>query len=295
MRHYCTIFDSNYAPAGLTMIKSLIRHSVELPTIHVLAMDEECMRTMRAMNLRGVEIWEMEPFEKATGMELVKPTRTEQEYAWTCGSVFTDYIASKFLADVTYLDADMMFASDPERIFDEIGEKSIGITPHRFAEKDRRRLEPNGRFCVQWVTLKGVTGRSCLRRWSRQCKDWCKYENAGPGFFGDQGYLDEWPAMYAGEVCEITNPGAGLAPWNIANFNVHKIGNSVMVDNHPLIFYHFHELLRRPDGSIRLTNWPLRDQDKELIYRPYIQSLQEQAHSIVAIDHGQQMEQTAAY
>jgi len=277
------LFDSRYLAKGVVMLQSLIRESFDRHTIHVLAMDENCESVLRELNIKGVIVHALKDFEALAGMHNVRATRNWTEYCWTCASVFTEFVLQICSGRVTYLDADLMFFADPELIFTEIGTKSIGITPHRFAKKDEPRLLPNGRFNVQWVTFHGEVGEACLKRWAKQCRDWCYYTNDG-GKFGDQGYLDEWPTRYAGEVCEIANPGAGLAPWNVANHIVEKVGDVVMADNYTVIFYHYHELQEQESGLYRLTNWKLRDRDKELIYAPYLKALDKWKALLAATD-----------
>lgn len=274
MRYYCTFFDRNYAAKGLAMINSLIRHSAEKPEIHVLAMDEQCQSILSILDapVRG---WRMSLFESETGIGELKKTRTHQEYCWTVTSVFTSFIANYLRKQVTYLDADTFFFSDPEPVFQEIGEKPIAITPHRFAKKDEERLLPNGKYAVQWVTFDGEIGRVCAAHWASQCRQWCYYRQED-GKFADQKYLDEWPEVYRGNVCEISNPGCGLAPWNVANYRIEEHDGRVAVDGMPLILYHFHEYIH----GQRLTNWVLRAEDRNLIYAPYSQAIAEAQKAI---------------
>lgn len=279
-RHYTTCFDSNYLAKGIAMIQSLIRHSPDSAFIHVLAMDEQSHAELcRIFGYRNLDIYHMAAFEAATGVGELRKTRTHQEYCWTVGSVFTYWIADWDEIDVTYLDADVFFFSDPEVVFAEIGDKSIGITPHRFAKKDEARLIGNGRFAVQWVTFKGEVGRACLSKWAGQVREWCYYRHED-GKFGDQKYLDTWPTDYPGEVCEIANPGVGLAPWNVANYYVESANGSVIVADRdvwtPLVLYHFHEYIH----GQRLTNWPISDKVKDIIYAPYIKAIEE-AHALI--------------
>jgi hypothetical protein len=112
-------------------------------------------------------------------------------------------------------------------------------------------------------------------RWAEQCRQWCYYRNEGDKF-GDQKYLDEWPKIYAGHVCEIENIGAGLAPWNLPNY---KITSGPCADGKPIMFYHAHEFQwqswRGFGQPSLLTNYPLRQEDRTLIYFPYIREHQE--------------------
>ena len=280
-RHYCTIFDSNYLAKGLAMILSLIKHSSVKPNIHVLAMDDECRSALQLQGIIGLSVYSMPEFEEMTSIGELRKTRTHQEFCWSCGAIFTDFVIGfNELSELTYIDADCFLFSDPETVFSEIGEKSIGITPHRFAKKDEARLLPNGKYAVQWVTFKGEVGRRCLSRWAGQVREWCYYRHED-GKFADQKYLDSWMTDYPGEVCEIQNPGVGLAPWNVANYDVSGFElhgqYRQIVDGHPLVMYHFHEY----SHGKRLTGWKLRESDKELIYAPYAKAI-EAAMALIA-------------
>ncbi len=278
-RNYCTIFDSNYLAKGIAMIQSLKKHSPDA-FVSVLAMDIECEKVLWEQFNWSISIYPMLSFEWATHLKEIRKTRTPQEFAWTCGSVFTNYVSNLFgLDEVTYLDADVFFFSDPEVVFDEIGDKSIGITPHRFAKADEARLLPNGKYAVQWATFKGEVGRKCLSKWAAQVREWCFYRHQD-GKFGDQLYLNEWPELYPGEVCEISNIGVGAAPWNVGKYRVcaplsDGSGTFLVEDDEwlaaRLTMYHFHEYVH----GERLTNWPLGHHAKELIYAPYIKAIEE--------------------
>lgn len=282
MRHYCTLFDKRFLPQGLALYDSLKRHSIQPFVLHVLAMDTECEELLKALELDSVRIVSLSVFEACAGMGDIRSTRTWQEYCWTCASNLMRYIMGfTSVGDlVTYLDADMMFFADPEAIFTEIGSRSIAVTPHRFTSQNRQRLEGNGRFNVSWVSIKNSgIGRKCVELWARQCREWCFYRNDGARF-GDQKYLDAWPDLYPFEVCEIQNIGAGLAPWNLANY---ELTAGPLVDAQPVIFFHYHEFKRLSKSAFRLTNYVLNEGAREFIYQPYIDALKSADTRIEAI------------
>ncbi len=264
MRHYVTLFDRNYLAKGLAMIESLRRHSGEPFAITVLALDDETRFSLEALNINEVFTIELRNFEMELSLAAVKASRSWQEYCWTLASVFTDQMTGfRSFKEITYLDADLFFFSDPEVIFDEIGDRSIGIIPHRLIPS-KRHLEVNGKFNVGWVTFRNnETGRECARRWAQQCRHRCSATDG----CGDQKYLDEWPDRYGDEVCIIQNIGANLAPWNLANY---RITEGPKADDIPAVFFHAHEFQELEGGAFRLTNYELRDADIHLIYGPYI-------------------------
>lgn len=274
MRHYCSLADSKYLPQLLALYDSLKRHSSEVFWLHVLAMDEECYEILSEIDL--------ESDDKTCGMSIapvsildvdaIRSTRTWQEFCWTMASQWTEarMPISKFgIESLTYLDADMFVTSDMKAMFDEIGDRSIGIVPHRFHSRDRKRLEPNGIFNVGVLTFKNnEVGRACLSKWARQCREWC-FNRHEDGRFADQAYLNYWPSDYPDEVCVMQNPGVNLGPWSIGNYSITKRGEDVFVNHDKLVCYHFHEY----KNEKQLTNWRLRPEDIEFIYRPYISAL----------------------
>jgi hypothetical protein len=295
MRHYTTLADSRYLPQSLAMYESLRRHSSEEFKLWFLAMDRD-EDLLNALNLPGLypcSIMIMELMMPDLGV--IKKSRTWQEYCWTVASVFTHRVIfeNPDIENITYLDADIFFFSDPTVIFDEIGNRSIGIIPHRLIPS-KKHLERNGRFNVSWVTFRDtVEGKECLSTWAHQCKEWCFYRNEGPGKFGDQGYLDAWPEKY-GEACRIIeNIGAGVAPWNLANYQLYFDRDGFIHVKGPdpkphgiskrIVFYHAHEFLEREDGSIRLTNYELRNEDREYIYKPYIEAYKAAKERIASV------------
>lgn len=267
-RHFATLFDRRYAEKGLALHTSLLRHSSEPFTLHILALDQITWKILYDMNLENVDLMYMEHFEYMMHMEPVKASRSQVEYFWTCASNLMEFLMPWTNDDgITYLDADTFVYSDPCVIFTEIGSRSIGIVPHRLNDHDRARLGSNGTFNVGVVVTKNShAGRKCLSKWARQTREWC-FNRHEDGKFGDQAYLNEFEGDYPGEVAVIKNLGVNLGPWSLGNFAVTKRGADVFINDDKLCIYHFHEFR----DEQRLTYWPLRSEDRALIYAPYIE------------------------
>lgn len=72
----------------------------------------------------------------------VKTERTRAEYCWTCSSWSIKYVLEKYKEKVcTYIDADMMFFSNPQDVFDQMYARncSIIIVPHRFESEEEEK------------------------------------------------------------------------------------------------------------------------------------------------------------
>lgn len=260
MNSYCTLFDTNYMVRGLVLYQSMCANLRDAWTLYVLPMDSDAEYVLNKMALPNMVIVDPGPFELTMGLSEAKANRTHQEYCWTCASNLTCYLmAWHNTGDMTYLDADQMFFADASTIFCE---HSIGIVPHNLIPS-KRHLEVNGKYNVGVVTFRNDRiGKACVIEWAEQCRRRC---SASVGC-GDQQYLDSWPAKYGSAVCIIQNPGIGLAPWNLANYSITERAGVVYADGAPVVIYHYHEYIH----GQRLTNYELRQQDIDLIYKPYI-------------------------
>lgn len=261
-RQYCTLFDKNYLSKGLVLHESLLKQSSEPFTLHVLAMDEQTSTMLSDFNLPYLNVMPLQTFERALDLKPVRESRTHQEWCWTLASVLLNYLVP-WSKEVAYIDSDCFFFQDPKIIFDEIGDRSIGITPHRLIPSRKHLEETNGKFNVGWVSIKNTdTGRIVASNWAHDCRVWC-YNRVEPGRFGDQKYLDRWPGERGDECCVVENIGVNVAPWNLANW---RVTEGPKVDGVDVVFLHAHEYV----SPQNLTKYKLRDEDLKFIYAPYV-------------------------
>lgn len=283
-RYFCTLFDSGYLLKGLAMIRSLARFCPEMK-IHVLCMDDQTKSILERLNMSFINCITLTEVENEELLK-AKADRGVAEYCWTLSSCFTWYVMQNYpeIDQLTYVDADLLFYSDVEPIFDEIGDASIAIIEHRFTERLKDR-EVNGRFCVEWVGFRrDVQGLACLSRWREQCIEWCYYR-LEDGKMGDQKYLDEWPNLYS--KCHIIlHTGAGVAPWNYAQYSFGKLENEyITVEGAPLIFYHFHQFQLLKNGEFdRLSSFYTSEcSEPSDIYEIYEETLKNLHLEVVSI------------
>ncbi len=247
-RHFCTLFDSNYLLKGLAMLNSLYKHCPNA-CVHVLCMDKRTQEILDKLRLPLVTCSQLEDVENDELLR-AKKNRDVAEYCWTLSSSFTWHVLqnNETIDFITYLDADLLFYSSLDPIFNEIGDNSIAIIEHRFTPRFFD-LEVYGKFCVEWVSFRrDEDGMACLSKWKDQCIEWC-YAELEDNRMGDQKYLDEWPKLYPS--CHvIKHVGAGVAPWNYSQyyFSVDSKQN-ILVDSDPLIFYHFHQFQMLCNGK----------------------------------------------
>jgi len=247
-RIFCTYFDWNYLPKGLALYESLRTHARSF-VLYVLCLDDRTYRHLLRLDASNLAPVSLERLEAADPCLLeAKSNRKLIEYYFTCTATFSRYVLT--LRDdhqeITYLDSDLFFFDSPESVFDEIGDASIAIIPHRFSARTYLNRR-SGLFNVGWITWRrDQEGLRCLEDYRRRCLEWC-YDYFEGLRFADQRYLDTWPMDYQG-VHIIAHPGANVAVWNLDTFPMTMRAGRVTVAGRPLIFFHFHGHKRRPDG-----------------------------------------------
>jgi hypothetical protein len=277
-RHYCTYFDHRYLSKGLTLYSSLRRHGGEL-TLWVLCLSNECEAALRDLALPGLRTLTLPDLERFDP-ELVasRQGRSAIEYYFTCSPCLPRYVLS--LApeanEITYLDSDLYFFADPAIVFEELGQFSVGITPHRFTPRARASHGQYGAYNVGWVSFRqDANGLACMNWWRQQCIEWC-FDRLEGDRYADQKYLDQFERRFEG-VKAIHHPGVNLAPWNLGQYEVELIENVVTVGSRPLVLFHFQGLRRvgamRFDTNLTGYGERLNASLRELIFLPYLREL----------------------
>lgn len=284
--HFCTYFDRQYLARALALHASLLKHCTGF-TLWALCLDESTEKVVSQLALPSVKAIPLGALE-ADDHELLsaKADRSLIEYYFTCTPSLPRHILRQHptIDLITYLDADLWFFGDPSSVFDEIGERSVGIIPHRFSGRIRDR-ECYGLYNVGWVSFRrNATALECLEYWRSRCLAWCS-DIAGPKGFADQKYLDDWPQRFQG-VSVIAQKGANLAPWNVANYRLTVRGERLFVDEDPLIFFHFHGLHRVDrwlyESGLAAYEATLSAAVRRHVYRPYLRELRHASARLAA-------------
>ena len=289
MLYFVTYFDSHYLIKGLTLYRSLVRHAPSF-RLWVLCFDDLACETLQRLGLPGVIPVSLKDFEHGDEALLrTKHTRSRVEYYFTCTPSLPLYILKHWpeVDIITYLDSDLFFFSDPLHVIHALGDNSILLVEHRFPPHLRHLLE-HGIYNVGLLVFRRSSeGIDCLNWWRDRCIDWC-YDYVEEDRFADQKYLDDWPTRFPGVVV-LQNNGAGLAPWNVTGSDLRLREGKVMVDSHPLIFFHFHRLQQiRPwlyDPALASHGACAGFLLRRHIYGPYIRELRETSRWMAAVDN----------
>lgn len=276
MKYFCTYFDRNYLSRGLALHHSLKEHCPEF-RLWALCMDESAYKALKQLNLPEIEPIALHQFEQGDDSLLrAKQNRSKVEYYFTCTPSLPLYVLNHWpeVDLITYLDSDLFFFANPEPLFKEMGANSISIIDHRFPPRLRNRAR-FGIYNVAWLSFRrDENGLDCLNWWREQCIAWC-YDREEKGRFADQKYLDDWPVRFQ-NVTVLQHKGANLAPWNQENYRISFQDGHCLVDDEPLIFYHFQGFreVRRGIYDAGLWSYHVRAPSQLItgLYFPYVKA-----------------------
>ena len=277
----CTLFDSNYLDKGLILYESLEECASNF-TLYVLAMNDICYDVLCDLNLKHLIPIKLSDFENEELLK-VKPTRGVGEYCWTCGSSLIKYVFETFNPDYcSYIDSDMYFYDDPLILIKELEDNAadVSIVGHRFNRFEKEGWKIRGRYCVECNTFKNSNqAKSLLDIWIKQCINHCSLDGDGV-YWGDQKYMDNWTTDYE-FVIETKNMGAGVAPWNIAQYKLHSKNPMILSSRKGLcrlLFYHFENITYTNHNCANINvyhNWSIDDNLVDILYIEYLKKIKE--------------------
>ncbi|MFO0698012.1 MAG: glycosyltransferase [Nitrospira sp.] len=286
-RHYCTYFDRKYLTRGLALIESLRRTETSDWSIFVVCMDEMTHAVLQVLALPNVQLIPLHEIEmRDRELLAVKPTRSLVEYYWTLTPTVMLRILerNRSVEVLTYVDADLMFFSSPQPIFDELGARSILIHEHRFSPAQTYLATHNGKYNVGLLSFNRTPVTfEALRWWRARCVEWC-FARTENGKMGDQMYLNDWPERFK-DVVVLTHCGGGLGPWNHDQYQFYTDDSGVpWVNDRPSLFYHFHSFTQ-VSGDVALPtkhpHYPLPWTALQVFFVPYLQALERAAQQVM--------------
>ena len=280
----CTLHNFYYLDKGLALYESLTRVAGDF-VLYVLAMDDDCFAFLQGCGYEKLVPIRLSDFENDE-LRAAKQNRSFGEYCWTCSASLIKYVLDHYGEPAcAYIDADMFFYADPAVLFSELEERgaSVLLPGHRFSRYEKYREAREGRFCVEFNLFRNdAPARRLLDTWIAQCLAACS-SDADSGAFGDQQYLSGWADEHAC-VIETRHLGAGVAPWNVAQYRLvshdpakERYRLSVGGQETDLVFFHFAGLtyLSRTMADIGVYSyWGIDDRFVRPLYWNYLQVLE---------------------
>ena len=277
MNYFCTYCDQGYAARMLCLYQSL-KEQDEPFQLLVLCFDAETeavVATAGDASLVAVPLAEVLVADPAYAA--VRGRRSRVEFYFTATPVLVRhcFVLEPAAQVMTYLDADLFFFSPASLVFEQQGNASVGIVPHRFIKPSPRKHQ-HGLYNVGWVSFRrDANGMACLEWWRERCLEWC-HDRVENGRFADQGYLNEFPTKFAG-VCALEHPGINAAPWNIDPTQLACVGGKPWMNGHRILFYHYQGIREIRAGwfdpGVRGYHVPLTPELREYLYLPYLRRL----------------------
>lgn len=273
---YATYFDVNYLVKGVAMIRSLLA-SDPGSSVRVVCLDDDTFRLLARLDIPGlipVRLAVLEAGDEA--LAAARANRSRVEYYWT----LTPTVLLRFLKDMekgeslTYVDADMLFFSSAEAVFDEMEGKSVLIHGHNFPPR-YASFAVNGLYNVGLVSFRNDgEGLRVLNWWRERCNEWC-YDRCEDGKMGDQKYLESFPSLTT-RLAVAQNPGIGVAPWNYTGYSLDGQGEAPRVNGTPTVFFHYHSAAYIAPGCLAPCtdlHYPCTRDMLRLFAVPYLEAL----------------------
>lgn len=278
-RYYCTLFDKYYLYQGLALHSSLIATTDNF-ILYALAMDEETFIVLSKLNYESLIPIRIDDLltDEIRG---VRENTSHGQFCWVNQPLICRHLLDHHrLEMVVYLEADSFFFSDPEVLFEELGDSSVSLVPHNFSS-EFDNSDVAGRFCVQFNAFRNDDrAHSVLADW---IKANFSYSKLRPNFYPGQKCIDAWPEKFLG-IKVLKNKGAGVAPWNIRGYLLSKSNGIPLVDGVPVVFYHYHQYGRLVNGAHELGSYPMTLEVVETFYRPYVLALRHAEQVVRTID-----------
>lgn len=165
-----------------------------------------------------------------------------RDFCFALASYFSKFILSGGADSVLYMDSDLYFYNDLKVVYNEIGEKSVGVIRHRHVERGHFV----GEYNVGIVYFKNDEhGNFCCNKWWEWVSDPSNPFSKEYGTCGDQKYLELFDSIIPVEsICVIDDESSHLAPFNFHLYDFKDFNAEDRVvwykgKKHPATFCHF--------------------------------------------------------
>lgn len=276
---FCTILTKGRLYQGLALLTSLNRVMGEDFFIFILCIDDESHSVLKKIKWNTFHL--ITEKELDAGIQSLKEERKIHEYCWTLKPVLCEHVMTNYssIKRVTYLDSDLYFWENPNKIFKNQPNCSVLLSieekykPNWKKASQRKMIKITGLYNSGFISFKqDKISLQSVKWWKDKCLESCKIAPE-EGKFGDQKYLDELPSLFP-NICAITTPGVNIGPWNYLKYQFSNVNDSIFIDDSLLIFYHFSSLRVVSKNKV---NFVYRVNKKKLpfIYQIYIKAIKD--------------------
>lgn len=270
---YCTILSKSRLYQFLALIISISHETKDNFSFYVLCVDRESYQFLKKLGWKNITLYFHED-ELNEQIVLLKKERKLHEYCWTLKASLmeTIFLKNPTVKRVTYMDSDLYFWKDPETIFQNQPNSSVLLIKEEKYNPEWQKVfiqkltEITGKYNSGFVSFKRDTNSlACLKWWKEKSIESCTI-NPKELKFGDQKYLDEMPKLFE-NVHEITTFGVNIGPWNYRKYHFLQKKNEVLINNKPLIFYHFSGIRILNSKEIKMVH--NKEENIPFVYQNY--------------------------
>lgn len=266
---FCTIISHDYLHYAFALRDSLVNFNNEI-TLFVFV---SCKRTeLASINLNDhsniVLIFTDELCEASYGRDIYLKYFHENLnfFRWSMKAVLMKHILQILgYHKVLYVDGDILFFNSYNFLLDFLDKYSIILSPHNRSldfKNDESNFNKNfteGIYNGGFVGV-SINAMEALDWWVSACLHACT-KNVKYGFYGDQKYLDVFPARFK-DVLSLQHMGCNVAEWNKTDCKRTLTDDEVTINGvFKIIFVHFSE-----HTIIDILN------EKDILLMPYLES-----------------------
>lgn len=282
-RHYVTTAAAAHLPQLRVLHASMRRHCAPF-RLHVLAEGGDVIawcRDQHDVSYDSVHelLWRHPGLAPSS---LPGPQRTPSERAWCWRWWFAGDVLEDRGEPVTVLDTDLMFFSNPEPVFEEIGAAPAAFLPHAFppasAGLPGANQESHGKWGVFNAGFSVWAARAPLARMAELCREWSWAKHRtwpdGSTTYGEQGNEERVQLEFPG-VHVIQHVGAAPGPWNIHAATLEpppRAGAAPLFGGREVVAFHFQSL--RLGGQLADAPYAITERQVAILYAPYLAELE---------------------
>ena len=240
-----TISSHNYLPYGLNCLMSAKEFNNSYDMFYLIA--DEYKKNMYSDYEKEIS------FLKLTEIGIPEKTLRMMEFKYniiefnTCVKPAAIlWLFRKGYETVIYLDPDIECYSSFDDFLESIKDKAVVVTPHKMTTNESQIIKDevflnNGIYNLGFIAVNNSPeGVAFLNWWNSKLIDRC-YINYSKGLATDQIWVELASTIFEGFfVCK--NPGLNVAFWNLNERIIKKENDIIMVNDVPLLFFHFSSL-----------------------------------------------------
>jgi len=291
MNYFCTYFDKNFLPQGISLYNSLKKTCKDYFVLYVLCLDDYTFKILSDLKLEGVKLLSesdvLEFDERLVKAKNNRP-RIEYYYCFTPNLIRYLILTEPNLKSISYIDADMFFFNSIENTFQAYKHYDILLIGHNAKNPIENTGHGIFNVCFNFF-INNENSCNAINWWSKKT---IESTRLGDGVWGDQKYLDEFPRLFK-NVGIIKDYGFATAPWNVMKYNIIIENEKLFLNNEMLSCYHYarmliiNEYFFLPIKTTYLSRKVLR-----YIYLPYMKSLRESIVQIKKLDSNYRVQYT---